>query len=129
MKKVYLFCAFLTFTALLNCQVLENVHAYIKGYKLNDTISMADFMKLTELSVNNSDYTISGFRFNFDNGGWNISEQSTSGKISDVMKKQFTNRPDKNASFVSVYFEKITARSSKNEVINLDPLIFRIRVK
>ena len=67
-------------------QNIDNAQAMIDGYKSKDTIKTADFLKLSEITLNNKDYWIVSFTMLYTFGAYDIEPGSASNKITDVMK-------------------------------------------
>ena len=71
---------------LANCQDSSKLMATIAGYKPNDTIRLAECPKLTEITLNNKDFSVLSFTLFFSNKGYDYEIVGKSSKITDEMK-------------------------------------------
>jgi hypothetical protein len=111
----------------------EKVQAMITGYKMNDTIKMADFLKLSEISLNNREYSVLSFQLAFDENddknGISYIAHSNSNKITEEQKNIFSKRKDKTKDIIRIYIESIRAQNSQGKIIDIPPLIYSLKIK
>jgi len=129
MKKLLIFFALVAISFAANCQNNVKVQAMIAGYKINDTIKVADFLKLTEISLNNKEYSIVSFELSFDAKGYKISTESTSNKITDQMKSSFSKNLPNQMDMIRIYIEKIVVQKPKSKSFIVEPLVYILRLK
>jgi len=129
MKKLLISFALIAISYIANCQNPDNVQAMITGHKMNDTIKIADFLKLSEISLNNKNYAIVRFSMNFNDKDLFISSNSNSNKITDQMKNGLLNRKDKDKEIIKLYIENINVQKSLGKEINVTPLIYYLKTK
>jgi len=129
MKKLFLSFTLIAISFIANCQNVDKVQAMITGHKMNDTIKIADFLKLSEISLNNKEYSIVSFRQSFKDGNLYESHDSNSNKITDEMKNGLSKMKNKDPEIMKIYIENINVQKSKGKAINISPLIFNIETK
>lgn len=129
MKKILFSIMFSVISLIGNCQNLPRVNAMLTGYKKRDTIKIADFLKLSEVSLDNKEYSITSFNMTFYDGGSTVRFDSNSNKITDEMKNGLSNRKDKDSKFFILYIQRITAIKSQNETVRVPALAYLIQNK
>jgi hypothetical protein len=132
MKKLLISFAIIAISLIANCQNTDNVQAMIPGYKMKDTIKMVDFLKLSEISLNNKEYSILEFRISFeDNGLFRSYNNNSNNKITDQMKNSLSNIKDKikDRDIIKIYIENITVQKSLGKEINISPLIYNLKIR
>jgi hypothetical protein len=129
MKKLLVSFALIAISFIANSQNVDNVQAMITGYKLNDTIKVSDFLKLSEISLNNKDYRIVSFRLTFEENKLLKAQDSKSNKISDEQKNMVSNIKDKDREVRKMYIENIVVQKSQNKSIEIKPLIYSLKIK
>jgi beta-lactamase regulating signal transducer with metallopeptidase domain len=107
----------------------EKVQAVITGYKMNDTIKMADFLKLSEISLNNREYSVLSFQLAFEDNGIDFIAHSNSNKITEEQKNIFLKRKDKTKDIIRIYIERIKVQQSQGNIIDIPPLIYSLKIK
>jgi len=117
-----------TISLFANCQKNSNIQALIEGYKPHDTIPIVEFLKTTELSLDNKDYTIASFTTTVMIQGYANSVASKSNKITDETKKLFENLKKNKLKINTIYFEDITILSPINEELKIKTLVCFIRM-
>ena len=127
MKRHLLSLVFIALSLLANSQSNVNVHALIQGYNNNDTIKTADFLKLTEISVNNKEYRIIGFTLLFTDGSSDYEEVSNSNKITDQMKKILSKVRLHDTKPRHIIVKDISVRSSEGKSLKLDNLVYVLK--
>jgi hypothetical protein len=101
----------------------------LTGYKMNDTIKIADFLKLSEVTTDDKEYSITSFNMTFYDGSSLVSSDSNSNKITDEMKNGLSNRKGKDSKFFILYIQRITAIKSQNEIVRVPALAYHIQNK
>ena len=129
MKKLFLSFTLIAISFIANCQNVDKVQAMITGHKMNDTIKVSDFLKLSEISLNNKEYRIVSFRLSFVENGLYMSRDSKSNKISDEQKNAVSNIKDKDHDIIKLFFENIVVQKSQGKEINVTPLIYNLKTK
>jgi hypothetical protein len=127
MKKHLLSLVFLAATLFANSQSNANVRAMIPGYKTNDTIKIADFLKLTEISLSNKEYSIVRFTLAFSDGLYDYEEVSDSNKITDKMKSALSKVQLHDSKPRHIVIKEISIQSSKNMSQKLENLVYIIK--
>jgi hypothetical protein len=127
MKKLLLSLAFITVTLIAGSQSNVNFQVMIPGYKTNDTIKIADFLKLTELTLNNKEYSIVKFTLAFTDGVSDYEEVSNSNKITDKMKNGLSKVQLHDSKPRHIVLKDITVQSSQNKDLKLENLVYIIK--
>jgi hypothetical protein len=127
MKKHLLFLVFIAVTITVNSQSNVNVRAMIHGYAINDTIKIADFLKLSEISLNNKEYSIGSFTLFFSDGVSDFEEVSNSGKITDKMKSALSKLQAHDSKPRHIVMKDISVKSSANKTLKLDNLVYILK--
>ena len=128
MKNILFSFVLVTISLFANCQKNSDIQALIAGYKQHDTIPIADLLKVTELSLDNKDYTIASFTTTVMTQGYANSETTKSNKITDKTKKLFVDLKKNKVEINTVYFEDIIILSPNNEEKTIGTLVYRIRM-
>jgi hypothetical protein len=129
MKKLVFYLTFIAISLIANCQDKANIQAVIAGYKSNDTIKMADFLKLSEISLNNKDYWIAGFTMLFKDGEYDIELGSNSNKITDAMKSAFRNLKERSDKIKYIVFKDINVQKTQTKKIKIDDLVCKLKLE
>ena len=129
MKKLVFSLTFIAISLIANCQDKANIQAVIAGYKSNDTIQMADFLKLSEISLNNKDYWIVGFTMLFKDGMYDIELGSDSNKITVAMKSAFRNLKERSDKIKYIVFKDITVQKTQTKKIKIDDLVCKLKLE
>jgi hypothetical protein len=127
MKKYFLSLVFICAALIANSQNNVNVRAMLPGYKTSDTIKVADFLKLSEISLNNKDYSITRFTLMFSDALSDYEEVSNSNKITDKMKSLISKVQLNNSKPRHVVIKDISVQSSQNKSMKLENLVFIIK--
>jgi hypothetical protein len=126
MKKLFLNLALIAVSLIANSQNNVNIRAMIAGYKTNDTIKIADFLKLTEITLNNKEYSIVKFTLFFSDGLSDYEEVSNSNKITDKMKSGLSKVQMHDSKPRHIVIKDISAQSSQNKSLKLENLVYII---
>jgi len=130
MKKLLLTLMVLTITIFANGQDKNKVQAMIPGYEPNvDTIELADFLKISDLVLNDNGYSILGFDFTFTHDGYETTLRCHSSKLTENIKDSIIKLKEKDIKIIKIYFEHIVVKSKddgKNIVIG--PIFYRIKI-
>lgn len=129
MKNLLFSLTLTVFSLVANCQNSDNVEAMIDGYKSKDTIKIADFLKLSELSLNNKDYWIVSFTMLYTDGTYDIELGSSSNKITDAMKRALLNLKDRDTKIHSLIFKDINVQKAQTKKIEISNLICRLKIQ
>jgi hypothetical protein len=130
MKNFMFLIALLTISVFANCQNKPEVQARLANYKPSDTIMLADFTKLSELSLSSPDYSIVGFTLSFvGTGGYTKSIQSKSNKITEEMKNSIVNLASREPAISRITFEEIMVKTPQNKEITIEPLVHKFKLK
>jgi hypothetical protein len=127
MKKLLLSLTFIAVTLIAGSQSNANFRAMIPGYKTNDTIKIADFLKLTGITVNNKEYSIVKFTLFFSDGLSDYEEVSNSNKITDKMKSALSKIQLHDSKPRHIVIKDISVQSSKNKSLKLENLVYIIK--
>ena len=127
MKKYLLSLVFIAATLFANSQSNVYVRAMIPGYKTNDTIKIADFLKLNEISVNNKEFSIVRFTLAFSDGLSDYEEVSNSNKITDKMKSALSKVQLHDSKPRHIVIKDISIKSSQNKSLKLENLVYIIK--
>jgi hypothetical protein len=127
MKKLFLSLAFIAVTLIANSQNNVTVQAMIPGYKTNDTIKIADFLKLTEISLSNKEYSIVRFTLAFSDGVSDYEEVSNSNKITDKMKSALSKLMLHNTKPRYIVIKDISVQSSPNKTLKIENLVYILK--
>jgi hypothetical protein len=129
MKKLLFSLAFVATAFIANCQNNVNVGAMIPGYKSNDTIEIADFLKLTEISLTNKEYSILHFTLAFSYGLADYEESSSSNKITDKMRGILTKINLQSDKPLNITVKDISVKSIQNENVKIGNLTYVLKMK
>ena len=136
MKKIYLL-TLIIFTAnfaksqesLSKGMSSDNVKVSIKGYNANDTIKLDDFLRLSELSLNNKNYSIASYRFSYTKHGLTSEVYAKSNEFSDTiifnLMKEKEDR--KYYSVLQIHIDNIKLKSKDGSKKVAEPLTFFIQ--
>jgi hypothetical protein len=127
MKKLLLSLTFIAVNLIAGSQTNVNVRAMIPGYKTNDTIKIADFLKLTEISLNNKEYSIVKFTLAFSDGLSDYEEVSNSNKITDKMKNALSKLQLHDSKPRHIIMKDISVQSSQNKSLKLENLVYILK--
>jgi hypothetical protein len=127
MKKLFLSLAFIAVSLIASSQSNVNLRAMITGYKTNDTIKIADFLKLTEITLNNKEYSIVKFTLLFSDGLSDYEEVSNSNKITDKMKSGLSKVQMHDSKPRHIVIKDISVQSSQNKSLKLENLVYIIK--
>lgn len=127
MKKLLLSLAFIAVTLIAGSQTNVSVRAMIPGYKTNDTIKIADFLKLTEILLNNKEYSIVKFTLAFSDGLSDYEEVSNSNKITDKMKNALSKLQLHDSKPRHIIMKDISVQSSQNKSLILENLVYILK--
>jgi hypothetical protein len=127
MKKLFLFLAFIAVSLIASSQSNVNIRAMIPGYKTNDTIKIADFLKLTEITLNNKEYSIVKFTLFFSDGLSDFEEVSNSNKITDKMKSGLSRVQMHDSKPRHIVIKDISVQSSQDKNLKLENLVYIIK--
>jgi hypothetical protein len=127
MKKLLLSLTFIAVTLIAGSQSNDNFRAMIPGYKTNDTIKIADFLKLTEITLNNKEYSIVKFTLLFSDGVSDYEEISNSNKITDKMKSILSKIQLHDSKPRHIVIKDISAQSNQNKNLKLENLVYIIK--
>lgn len=132
MKKLMLTFTLIAVSLIANSQE-KNIQAMIGGYKLKDTINLADFIKLKELTLNNKDYNIIKYTLSYNRSGSEITYTSNSQSITNEMKNDLIDYKksylSKDMKFVKIYMDDITIQSPQKQELKTQPLTYYIRIQ
>lgn len=129
MKKILFSFTFIVISLIANCQNTKNIQAAIASYKYRDTIKIADFLRLSEVSLNKKEYSIVSFTLSFKDNSYVVSFESNSNKITDEMKNGLKNRKDKDAEYINLIVERIIAQTSQSKNIRIAALVYKLKMK
>jgi hypothetical protein len=127
MKKLFLSLAFIAVSLIVSSQDNVKFQAMIPGYKTNDTIKIADFLKLTEITLDNKEYSIVKFTLAFTDGSSDYEEVSNSNKITDKMKSGLSRVQMHDSKPRHIVIKDIYVQSSQNKNLKLENLIYIIK--
>jgi hypothetical protein len=116
-------------TQTVNYQNNDNIGAMIPRYKSNDTIKIADFLKLTEISLTNNEYSIVHFTLAFSYGLADYEESSSSNKITDKMRDVLTKIKLQSDKPLNISIKDITVQSSQNKNVKIGNLTYVLKMK
>jgi hypothetical protein len=107
----------------------DNVQVSIDGYKVNDTIKLDDFLRLSELSLNNKDYSISSYRFSYTKHGLTSEIFAKSNQFSDTIIYNLMKEKDdkKYYSILQVHIDNIKLKSKDGSKKVAESLTFFIK--
>jgi len=129
MKKILLALTVLTITIFANGQDKNKVQAMLPGYKPNvDTIELADFLKISDLVLNDNKYSILGFDFTFTHDGYETTLHCHSSKLTDNIKDSIIKSKEKNIKIIKIYFENIVVKSKDDLNIKISPIFYNIKI-
>lgn len=127
MKKIFVSLAFIAVSLIASSQSNVNLQAMIPGYKNNDTIKIADFLKMSEITLNNKEYSIVKFTLFFTDGVSDYEEVSNSNKITDKMKSGLSRVQTHDSKPRHIVIKDISVQSSQNKNLKLDNLVYIIK--
>jgi hypothetical protein len=129
MKKLVFSLTFIAISLIANCQDKANIHAMIAGYKSSDTIKMADFLKLSGISLNDKDYYVVSFTMLFQDGAYDIELGSNSNKITDAMKSALSNIKGRANKIKFIVFRDINVQKAQTNKIKIDDLVCKLKLE
>ncbi|NVO03366.1 MAG: hypothetical protein HXX09_11765 [Bacteroidetes bacterium] len=107
----------------------EAVAVRIDGYKTNDTIKLDDFLRLSELSLNNKEYSIASYKFSYTKHGVTKEVVAKSNELTDTI--MYNLREEKNDkkyySVLLVHIDNIKLKSKDGSKKVAPPLTYFIK--
>ena len=129
MKNFIFLFWFSAISIVANCQEIAPVKATISGYKSRDTIRIDDFMKFSEISLNNKNYSILNFTLLYSDSGFDHEIDSYSNKITDEMKNAISALKNNEEKIRYIVFRNITVQMPPNNKLKIEDLILGLKMK
>jgi hypothetical protein len=129
MKKLLLFLTFISCSLFANSQDNARIQVLIGGHNSNDTIKIADFLKFTDVSLNNKDYSIVNFTLLFTDNGYDFLYVSNSDKITNEMKNALSKIKNKDSKIKYIVIKNITAQTSQNKKTKIEDAVFKLKLE
>lgn len=129
MRKIVLFFIIIAGSVIANCQDNNNLKATIAGYKPNDTIRIADCLKLSEITLNNKDYKVLSYTLFYSDNGYDYEIVAKSPKITDEMKNALSKISLKANQTKFFAIKDIKVLSAKKEQIKIDKVLYGLKMK
>jgi hypothetical protein len=127
MKKLLFSLVFISVSLIVSAQSNINVRAMIPGYTTNDTIKIADFLKLKEITLNNKEYSVVKFTLLFSDGKYDYEDVSKSNKITDDMKNTVSKVQLKDSKPRHIILKDIYVQSSQDKNLKIENIIYTVR--
>lgn len=128
MKKLLFSLIVIAITVIAQAQNTKKVMALIPGYKTSDTIKMSDFIKISELSLDNKEYSISSFVLLYSNDGYDYEQMSKSNQFTENMKSSISKLNEKNNKIRYIILKDIFVRKPNEKEIKIDDLIVKLKM-
>jgi len=128
MKKLLFSLIVIAITVIAQAQNTKKVMALIPGYKTSDTIKMSDFIKISELSLDNKEYSISSFVLLYSNDGYDYEQMSKSNQFTENMKSSISKLNEKNNKMRYIILKDIFVRKPNEKEIKIDDLIVKLKM-
>lgn len=129
MKKLLLSLTLVSITLFVSSQGITKIQANIGGYKTGDTIKIADFLKLSEVSLNNEEYSIVSFVLLISDKDWDYEMMSKTKEITYQMYDAMSRMKGTDTKIRVVVFKDITVQSSGNKTTKIDNLVYKIKLE
>lgn len=108
-------------------QTNTRIHAVLKGYDANDTIKIGDFLKLTDLALNDKTCSIVNYVLFYSDGGYDYEYVSHSNKILAEMKDGLSKIKNHDGKVKYVVIKDITVQTPENKQVKIDNLVCRVK--
>ena len=129
MKKLVILLSIISFTIIAIGQNKGTAHAYLEGYKTNDTIRIDDLIRVGEISIDNNSFSVVNFKLVFIDGGFLAEYKSSSNKFTEEMKNALLKLKTRNTKSVKILFEDIIVLTPENTKSNIGILLFKVKIK
>jgi hypothetical protein len=128
MRSILLTVFIMAFCHIANCQDNSNLIATIAGYKSNDTIRISDCSELSEITLNNKDYSVISFTMFYSDSGYDLEIGSNSSMITDQMRNVLSKTKLKQNETKFFAIKDIRAQSAKSGQVKINDLYFRLKM-
>lgn len=107
----------------------NNIQVYINGHNGVDTITINEFMNIQHLSINNSNYTITGFQLNIMDRGFLKEFKRDSNEITEEMRNAVGSLKGKNMKTAKIFFEDIKVKTPEGKIKTIGGLLHIIKIE
>jgi hypothetical protein len=128
MKKFVFSLSFIAVSLFALSQDNVNIKAMIDGHKTNDTIRIADCSRLTQVSLNNKDYSVLSFTLSFSDKGFDYEYVSKSNKFTEEMKSALSKLILKDDQIKYMAIKDINVQSGQNSHVKVGNLIYKLKM-
>lgn len=99
------------------------------GHQSNDTITIGDIYKFSEILLDNKEYSIVSFTIFFSDSGYDYENKSNSNRITDEIKNALLNIKEKNAKFKLIVFKDIYIQKSQGKIVKIGESIYKLKLE
>jgi len=140
MKNILFILVFMTISFFVNCQDTAVCHASLGNYNSSDTILLDDFVKLSELSLSSSEYSIVSYNAEFvAQEGYTVLLKGNSNTITQEIKDLLLSRavnmkksppyfPGHDPNCFRFFFTDIIVKSTENNEVNIGYLMCKLKM-
>jgi hypothetical protein len=128
MNQLFAILMVLTFVSDQGSPDKTKVYASLEGFKKNAIISRTDFMKVSEISLSDKEYTIVSFSVTVLVNGMDLTQNGKSNKITEDMKKAILDLRDDESEYATLIIKKIIAKSNQGKTIKIRNLVFKLKL-
>lgn len=129
MRKLIILLSLITIAFVGNCQHNNNLQAVIQGYKTSDTVMIDDFLKIGEISLNNSTYTIEEFGLILMDSGFLKEFKCNSNKITDDVRNAILDLKKGNMKKTKMLIENPRIKTPEGKIMTLGCTLYILQIK